>query len=115
LEKGIYSYWKKRRRQVDRVYVMYFLEGQLERRRGHEWHLHIHLVPRFHDLKPLMLKRHKREVDAYRIAKLYRGLPAFLDRRTFKNLHGKDRRAKEELRIVRGVRREAGFPSGSDV
>lgn len=80
LEKGIYDYWKTRGRQVDRVYVTYFLEGRLERKRGHDWHLHIHLVPRLHDLRPLMLKSNKREIDAYRISKLGRKLPSPLDR-----------------------------------
>ena len=113
LEKGIYRYWKTHRRQVDRVYVMYFLEGQLERKEGHKYHLHIHLVPRFHVLKPLILKRDKRGVDAYRIAGLGRKLPSHLNRELFKKQHDEQRRADKELEIVCGVVAASRFPIGS--
>jgi diadenosine tetraphosphate (Ap4A) HIT family hydrolase len=114
LENGIYDFWKTLGCQVDRVYVMYFLEGQLERKSGHEWHLHIHLVPRFHLVKPLMVKPNKREVDAYRIATLGRKLPSRLNRKTFGRQYGQQRLVERELGIVRGVVSASRFPKGRD-
>ena len=111
LETGIYKYWKGHGRPVDRVYVMYFLEGQLEA--GHEWHFHVHVVPRFQELKRLMGKPHMpEEIDAYQIAKLSHILPSFLDRVAFKKRYGEPKRARVEGRILDGVVRAAGFPRG---
>jgi diadenosine tetraphosphate (Ap4A) HIT family hydrolase len=110
LERGIYNYWQSRDRPVDRVYVMYFLESQLEPE--HKWHLHFHLVPRFKSLDPSMrdkidvLCKKVPGIDAYLISKLrpdhptYR-LPSFLDRDAFKSR--KAELKAEELKIVNGV------------
>ena len=108
LESGIYKYWENRGRPVSRVYVMYFLEGQLEA--GHDWHFHVHVVPRFERLKRPMGKPHKPdEIDAYQIAKLSHILPSFLDRSAFEKRHGEPRRIREDRRILDGVVRAAGF------
>jgi diadenosine tetraphosphate (Ap4A) HIT family hydrolase len=104
LERGIYAYWRRRRHPVARIYVMYLLEGLLER--GNKWHLHIHLVPRFHCLARSMRPTGGRGVDAYQIAKLYRrhNVPAFMDRR-----HRRDV-ADEEWKIVTGVVKAGRLP-----
>ena len=104
LEKGIYSYWRRRGHAVDRIYVMYFLESLLTD--SPEWHLHISLVPRFRALRRLLIRRYV-GVDAYQIAKLRSKLPHFLDRRAYRKEHGEDALREEGLRIVDGVLRSA--------
>jgi len=100
LERGLYKYWQDRNHPVKRVYVMYFLESQLER--GYPWHLHIHLVPRFRSLARLMPLR-AGGINAYRIASLRRRLPIYLDRDKYERRRGPAARADEELNIVKGV------------
>jgi diadenosine tetraphosphate (Ap4A) HIT family hydrolase len=97
LERGTYKYWRAQRHPVERVYVMYFLEGALEPGGRDRWHLHFHLVPRFVALRTPM--RGTSGIDAYQIAKLrpQGRLPAFLD-----SARKRDP-AMAKLQILRGV------------
>jgi hypothetical protein len=108
LERGISNYWAARKHPVARVYVMYFLEGQLEP--DGSKHLHFHLVPRFNEMDQSMrdkldvLDKKVRGIDAYLIAKLrpnnhtYR-LPSAFDRGALTE----SAREELEIEIVKGV------------
>jgi diadenosine tetraphosphate (Ap4A) HIT family hydrolase len=113
LENGIDRYWRERRHRVERVYVMYFLEGLLEPG-GDPSHLHFHLVPRFEALGPSMSGKTDvvgelvPGIDAYLIGKLRPGhptypLPSWLDRHAFKAQHGAQALESKELEIVQAV------------
>ena len=114
LEHGIYKYWESRGHPVERVYFMYLLEGLLEE--DNVWHLHIHLVPRFKDIKCGMENKPGlhgdviKGINAYAIASLkYLSdypLPPFLDRQRW----FRDELATREYEIVNGVHRH-GFLS----
>jgi len=115
LEKGVYNYWQSRDRPIGRVYVMYFLEGLLEKKRTNgRWHLHFHIVPRFEELKPSMSGKKDvlgdtiSGVDAYLIAKLRANrrefqLPSDLDRKTVEMAYGRGELQRREFAIVQGV------------
>ncbi|SRR6266849_9435538 len=114
LERGIYNYWASEH-PVKRVYVMYFLEGQLEPD-SDLWHLHFHLVPRFEALDSSM--RDKTDVlgmmvtgiDAYLIGKLRLNNatyspPDWLNRHSLSEAVRKEK----EFQIVTGVSGAAGL------
>jgi len=115
LESGTYRHWETLGHPVERVYLMYFLEGLIEPG-GDRWHLHFHLVPRFEALGPSMSGKTDvvgetvSGIDAYLIGKLRPRhptypLPSWLDRRAFKGQHGSQALQHKELEIVRAVAR----------
>lgn len=103
LERGTYRHWASRGYTVSRVYVMYFLEGQLETPSCKTAHLHFHVVPRFDVLAGAMWDEKERTLDAYRIAKLKPYLPSFLNRHVFERTHGRAATENADYGITSGV------------